>query len=115
MTSRKETMPKELIQPFILETGLSETVALRIFAKFFATLQAELEQIATAVAQQNWPQASMLAHTLKGSSGNLRLMDLSHQASLLDLSCRGQLADQAQANLAGLSNLVGQLIDQYAA
>ena len=106
-------MPKELIQSFILETGLSKTVALRIFAKFFATLQAELEQITAAVLQQDWPQASLLAHTLKGSSGNLRLLELAHQASLLDLSCRDRQTDQAQANLAILTTLVGQLIAEY--
>ncbi len=107
-------MQKELIQPFILETGLSEAIAQRIFVKFFGSLPMELDQITAAVNQKDWLQAGMLAHTLKGSSSNLRLMDLSSQASLLDVACRNHQAATAQAHLADLITEVAKAQARYA-
>ena len=95
------------------ETGLGEAVAQRIFTKFFSTLQSDLEQLGTAVNQQDWTAASGLAHTLKGSSSNLRLNKLAAQASKLDLACRGGQSDQAQEIMIELATQVASLLAQY--
>ena len=66
----------------------NEALYLRLLGRFMQAQAADLDAITQAVARQDWPQAEHLAHTLKGSAGNLGATRVAACASELEAALR---------------------------
>ena len=90
-------------------------IYLSMLRKFEANQGDAALRIAAAVQAQDWAQAELLAHTLRGVAGNIGAMDLHAQAGVLENALRAQLPPaQIDAALADTRDLLTPLAQALA-
>lgn len=77
-----------------------------IVRQYAAQLDSELRSMEQARQRQDWTLLRRLAHTLKGSSGNVGAMALAGQAAQLERAAQQADAQAADAALAALAPLI---------
>ena len=73
----------------------SESVYLQLLLMFVGSYTGCIARIQLLLADAQWQQVEMLAHTLKGLAGTLGMVDLRQPAIMLELACAAQRADEA--------------------
>ena len=77
------------------EVALQELLA-DLIPGYLAKVAADLEIIAEALRRQDWPQAALLAHTIKGTGGGYGFAPLSEMAAELENAVRHEQAAVAE-------------------
>ena len=72
------------------------------------------EKMKQLIDQGEWDEAARLAHTLKGSGGNLGAKQLYKTAAVMEQACRAGDADAAEAGFGLLHASLAQVIDGLA-
>ncbi len=102
-----------------LEDGLQRLngnwVAYKRILLSFRNKQAEaVTQLKQLIQQGQWDEAARLAHSLKGSGGNLGAKQLYETAAVMEQVCREGDADAAEAGLESLRASLAEVIDGLA-
>lgn len=69
------------------------------------------DRLAIFLQQNDWKEAAQLAHTLKGSGGNLGAQRLYKEAAVMEQACKSEDADAAQAALPALRDSLAEVTD----
>ena len=78
--------------------GLEEDEYKELIELFIETGTADFQNLQSALAENNAEQVMRSAHTIKGASGNLGLVDVSQTAGIIeDKADKNQLDNLAQA------------------
>ncbi len=72
------------------------------------------ERLAQMIEKNEWSEAARLAHTLKGSAGNLGAKSLYESASAVEQACRQADASAAAAALGSVRGCLAQVVDGLA-
>ncbi|MEB0137192.1 ATP-binding protein [Actimicrobium sp. CCC2.4] len=80
---------------------------LSMFADSYTDCNARLVQL---LADAQWQQVEMLAHTIKGLAGTLGMADLRQPASALELACAARDVDEAARAQARLAQVITPLL-----
>ena len=72
------------------------------------------DRLEAFIARSDWEEATRLAHTLKGSGGNLGAKHLYQVAAILEQSCHDADAEAAQSELETLRSSLAEVIDGLA-
>ncbi|MEW5756501.1 MAG: response regulator [Pseudomonadota bacterium] len=80
----------------------------RILEMFCAQQADAADRLTGLITQRQWDEAARLAHTLKGSSGNIGAVALYQAAAAVELACRR--LDEAAAS-AGMESLRSRLLE----
>jgi histidine phosphotransfer protein HptB len=95
------------------ELGLEEEEYSELIELFMETGQADLSQLKTALEARDAETVSRRAHTLCGSSGNMRLMELHEAAKRIELAADDGRLDSLSEDLnaleRGFANLARSL------
>jgi HPt (histidine-containing phosphotransfer) domain-containing protein len=62
----------------------------KLLGKFKTDMSVTLQDLAAAVAAQEWEKAQAAAHTIKGTSANLSLIELQKQALDVETQIKGK-------------------------
>lgn len=96
------------------ELGLDEEEYRELIELFMETGQADLSQLKTALEAGDAETASRRAHTLSGSSGNMRLMELHEAAKRIELAADdgrlNSLSDDLNALEEGFGKIAQRLL-----
>lgn len=82
----------------------------RILLSFRDKQSDSVSRIQSHIQQQEWEEAASLAHTLKGSGGNLGAQGLFNEAASLEQACRSADAKLAQVGLEAVSTQLAMVI-----
>lgn len=85
---------------------------LRLFRDKQADAAARLQRL---IHRREWHQAAHLAHTLKGSAGNIGAKRLYEAAAGMEQACRNSDAEAAGAAIDALQDCLAQVVDGLAA
>lgn len=88
-------------------------MAQKLMNKYIETLPKEIEQLKEDVAQENFPAAARMAHSMKGSSGNLRVTKIFKLASELELVLKAEqegTKEKADAIIMELAEIMQKLL-----
>ena len=95
----------------------NETLYLKLLRQFLDTQPQNFQDMAAAIAQRDWLLAERLAHTLKGTAGNLGLNTLTQPAAALEAAMHqaqdGDFAAQVQACQVAVETLTQALNAQW--
>jgi len=70
------TLYEDYIKSFCQHTGLSKKDAIEIYKDYFTQLPNSINMIRIAIENEDYESAEKLIHKLKGSTSNLRIMDI---------------------------------------
>lgn len=62
----------------------------KLLGKFKTDMSVTLQDLVTAAGSQDWEKAQAAAHTIKGTSANLSLMELQKQALDIETQIKGK-------------------------
>ncbi|TSE27531.1 TMAO reductase sytem sensor TorS [Tepidimonas sediminis] len=102
--------------PLLDTTNLDDMLAMLgdefrdIVRQFVDQLEPDVAGITAARAAADWDTLVRLAHTLKGSSGNMGAVALADQAARIERAARARDGAQADAALDGLQALARQTV-----
>lgn len=86
MNAKKFKINEKYINIFMTETRFSEDDAKELFTDFTNQLPEMFRCIEEALKEEDFERLKDIAHQLKGTSGNLRISDLSELAKMLEKS-----------------------------
>ena len=86
----------------------------RILLDFRKQQAAALPQLQNSIQRQEWEAASSLAHTLKGSGGNIGAKQLYSAAASLEQACRKADIQTAKTELSAMAPLLTEVIEGIA-
>jgi two-component system sensor histidine kinase/response regulator len=92
---------------FSAESTVVYLQLLAMFVESYADCTAHMQQL---LADAQWQQMEMLAHTLKGLAGTLGMVDLQQPAGALEVACAARHADDAKHALARLEQVITPLL-----
>jgi signal transduction histidine kinase/CheY-like chemotaxis protein len=97
------------IDKFLLSTGLDEASAQEIYKEFIQRLPNQVQDIKSAIANNDFEKVSRLAHQLKGSSANLWIDSISQLAMALENSAIDMDTVKGRRLFMELENLVDNI------
>lgn len=81
------------LDDLLYKIGGEEELVRELLTMFLEDNQNTLSELRSLLEAQNWHEAHQLAHTLKGTAGNLSAVRLFESAKVLDDSIRDQRID----------------------
>jgi HPt (histidine-containing phosphotransfer) domain-containing protein len=106
-------MRDEIIKGIVSGLNLPPAMAQKLMNKYIETLPKEMEQLKENVAQENFTAAARMAHSLKGSSGNLRITKVFELSSELEQILKAEqegTKEKADAIIAKLDEIMQKLL-----
>lgn len=90
--------------------GSAMAAAPRIFASFYRAHRETIARLAASIEQQDWAQAFLIAHTLKGASANIGATALQAASQALEEALQNRDAPQVAIGLARIEQQLPQIL-----
>ena len=106
-------MRDEILNGIVSGLNLPPAIAQKLMNKYLEALPKDIEQLKDNIAQEDFPAAAKMAHSIKGASGNLRvtkIFELTGELEQILKAAHEGTREKANAMIAELDEIMKMLV-----
>ena len=100
---------QQIIQGITNDLGLDAETAAELVNDYISQLPDEISSLKNAISSEDFTTGAQIAHSIKGASGNLRIMPLHKLAAELEQALKASQSDMAGEMMLQLDAFMGLL------